>query len=194
MMPKLEGSPEQSGNPQNPPTQGGSTDPFPPTSGDPGTSPFPPTSGAPGTNPFPPTSGEPNPNPFPTPPTNPTPFPEQPPTAERKWVCTVKDYAKKNIYIGYGPVEFVAGSKAKQACQQAGSKECYSTSDCEEQETNPQAWFCEAKNYSNGKIFSGTGASKTEAGFFAQKSCFSSSRDSLSSCPMSISSFDCVRQ
>ncbi len=122
------------------------------------------------------------------------PQPPQPPSPnENKWACIVQNYSNSTYFIGYGSVEFVATSKAKQACQSNANNNCSTSADCEKQEINPKAWYCEVQNYSNRKIFTGEGASKLEASYLAAKSCADENINNPRSCS-SPTNADCVRQ
>src|SRR5688572_27353746 len=101
---------------------------------------------------------------------------------DRKWVCVSEDFSTKNVFAGYGAVEFAAKSKAKQACQAKLTGTCSSSITCDELEVNSTAWFCETKNYITGGIFNGVGASKVEAAFNARKECYIGSGSSSSNC------------
>jgi hypothetical protein len=148
----------------------------------------------PGPVPQPPVPAPQPPVPAPQPPAPipqpPAPAP-QPPAGDRKWICVSEDYSNKNVFVGYGSVEFVAKSKAKQACQAASPNSCSASMTCEEQEANPNSWFCETKNYATGGVYNGSGASKTEASYAARKDCFDASGSSSGSCQTPYSS-DCV--
>lgn len=135
---------------------------------------------------------EPPPAPNPVTPPNP-PSPPTPPSPEPKdsrWVCVVKDLRTDNVHIGYGAVEFIAKSKATQACQNS-SDSCSGSPTCEEQtESNPSAWYCEAKSY-GGKVYSGSGRSQTEASFAARKECINKNSKKPSEC-RTVYASDCV--
>jgi hypothetical protein len=166
----------------------GSSDTQQPTHPQPPTNPIP----QPTSQPFPqpPTQPVPQPPTQPNPPTNPQPLP---PSTDRKWVCVVENYSNKDVFVGYGSVEFVARSKAKQACQNTAGNSCSSLEECEQQDPNPNAWYCQTKNYATNRIFDGTGGSKTEAGYNARKACFLASGNSSSGC-QTVYGSDCTRQ
>lgn len=140
-----------------------------------------------------PSAPSPSPAPVPLPGPAPRPFPQPQPSTPAKWACMTEDYSTKNVFIGYGSVDFVAQSKAKQACQALLNAKCSSVTNCEEQEIDLQAWYCEGKNDSTNHFFSGTGASKLEAGFNARKACFSESGSAATSC-RTIYDSSCTRQ
>lgn len=129
-----------------------------------------------------------NPNPFPNPNPGPGPIPNPEPS-DRRWACIVDSYSPVQVFIGYGSVEFVARSKAKQACQATGVS-CSSNIFCEEQAANPKAWYCETKSYSHNLTFGGEGASKIEASYFARRACYGSTNATCSS----ISDSSCAQQ
>lgn len=136
---------------------------------------------------------QPQPQPLPEPPPHPPAPVPQPPTGGGAWACVIQDYSTSDVFIGYGPQEFVASSKAKQACQASGGSNCEFSAKCEVQESNPQAWYCETKNYSNSRVFGGVGASKIEASYSAKKECLAKSNSSGSSCS-NIAQATCVHQ
>lgn len=118
----------------------------------------------------------------------------QPSPADKKWACVVKDYSTDDLFIGYGPVEFAAKSKAKQICQSAvANPNCDSSARCEQQEENSQAWFCEVRHYVHGKIYNSAGASKIEASYLARKSCVVAHPGTAYNCTTP-SNGDCVHQ
>lgn len=129
-----------------------------------------------------------SPNP-PAPPNPPVP-PSQP--NDRKWICVIEDYSNQNVFAGYGPVEFVARSKATQACNDTQPNRCSSFENCEEQSANPNAWFCRTSNDQTGQRFDGSGASQTEASYLARKACFKGSGSATWYCNKVYDS-DCVR-
>ena len=123
----------------------------------------------PNPNPYP--NPNPNPNPYPNP--NPNPNPNPAPTGQ--WFCVTKSYSPHQVFAGYGTSEFMATSKAKQACQSTNASCSGLSMSCDQLEAQQDAWFCETKNYSNGKVFNASGASKLEASYLAVQQCLISS-------------------
>ncbi len=122
------------------------------------------------------------PTPAPAPPVNPTPVPFA------GYACMLQDNVSRNVFIAYASQERIASSKVKQACQQATGNSCNGFADCEQQELNSSAWFCEASNA--GKVFGGFGASKVEAQYFAKKDCI----EQTNSGSWYVHDSDCVHQ
>jgi hypothetical protein len=127
----------------------------------------------------------------------PNPIPSQPApstgSGSHAWVCMLDNYRTNEVFVGYGANQFVAKSMAEQACHEGeNGSSCGSSISCEKQESNPNAWFCQTRNYRTGRIFNATGASKTEAGYFARSSCVSASGTDAGSCEQ-VSASDCSR-
>jgi hypothetical protein len=135
----------------------------------------------------------PNPGPGPAPMPGPAPVPAPVPANDRQWVCVIESYSNHDVFAGYGAIEFTAKSKAEQACRNSSANACSSNATCEQQELNPQAWYCQTKNYSSGRLFGAAGASKTEAAYLANQDCFVSSGSDQTSCA-GISSSTCAHQ
>lgn len=112
--------------------------------------------------------------------TQPVPPVQSQPPSESRWVCMTENYSTRQVFVGYGSIEFAAKSRAEKACNDVQAS-CGLTT-CEQREGDTQAWFCEIRNYGNNRSFNGSGASKLEATYMARSQCFTESGADAASC------------
>lgn len=126
-------------------------------------------------------------------PIEPAPMPPGP--ADFRYACVMESYDRNRapaLFIGYASTEAVAQSRVKIACQNAGAY-CTLTPKCEEQRENPRAWYCEARNYSDNRLFPGEGRSRLEARYHARQLCVHASGSEAASCS-NVYDRDCHQQ
>ncbi len=90
----------------------------------------------------------------------------------RDWACLIRNLDESQVYIGTGSLEFVAESKARQACQYGEGAPCSWSVRCEMQERTSNAWYCEAKDLSTGLLSGGESNSRVQAQYEALQACF----------------------
>ena len=134
------------------------------------------------------------PGPMPMPPA-PAPQPV-PPAPSQGWACIAENAFTHAVFMGHGPSEFAAKSRAKQNCTNGKDPAyCYEhTIRCAQQELSREAWFCEAKNSFTRRIYNGVGPSQVEAEHSARKSCLDTEGASNAAYCAKAHAVACVKQ